>query len=213
MPKCHRIRPNDDGRENGCSPVSHSSPSGSDARDRRADFERVALPVAPALYRTARRLATRPEDASDLVQETLLRAYRTFDSFQEGTNAKAWLFTILYSILSNRWRRESRTPQEVSLDAVDARFGETVAVAADAEQLLLTRLDASPEVDAALRRLPDSYRAVVLMVDVEDMTYEEASVALECPVGTVRSRLARGRKLLFLELLDYARRIGAVQGT
>lgn len=193
--------------------MSHSSQSGSSARDRRADFERLALPVAPALYRTARRLTTRPEDASDLVQETFLRAYRTFDNFREGTNAKAWLFTILYSILSNRWRHDSRTPREVSLEDVDARFGEAVAVAADAERVLLTRLDASPEVDAALRRLPGAYRAAVLMVDVEDMTYQEVSVALDCPVGTVRSRLARGRKLLFLALLEYARRIGAVRDT
>jgi RNA polymerase sigma-70 factor (ECF subfamily) len=193
--------------------VSHSSPLGSVARDRRADFERIALPVAPSLYRTARRLVPRFEDASDLVQETFLRAYRTFDSFQEGTNAKAWLFTILYSILSNRWRRDSRLPDEVSLDDVERRFDAAIAVAADAERVLLTTLGASPEVEEALRQLPDAYRAAVLMVDVEDMTYEEAASALECPVGTVRSRLARGRKLLFLALFDYARRIGAVQDT
>jgi RNA polymerase sigma-70 factor (ECF subfamily) len=147
------------------------------------------------------------------VQETFLRAYRTFDSFQEGTNAKAWLFTILYSILSNRWRRDSRTPVEVSLDDVEGRFDAVIAVAADAERALLTTLGASPEIEEALRQLPETYRAAVLMVDVEDMTYEEAAAALECPVGTVRSRLARGRKLLFLALFDYARRIGAVRDT
>lgn len=163
------------------------------------------------MYRTARRLAHRQEDASDLVQETFLRAYRTFDGFREGTNAKAWLFTIMYSIVSNRWRHENRVPHEVSLDDVETRFEAALGVAADAERLLLSTLDASPEVDAALRRLPGTYRAAVLMVDVEEMTYEEAAAALDCPVGTVRSRLARGRKLLYLDLFDYARRIRAVQ--
>jgi RNA polymerase sigma-70 factor (ECF subfamily) len=190
--------------------VSHSLP---DANDRRAAFERLVLPIAPALYRTARRLVPRGEDPNDLVQETFLRAYRTFGSFRGGTNAKAWLFTILYSILSNRWRRDSRHPEEVSLDDVDRRFDAVIAVAAEAERVLVTTLGASPEVDEALRQLPEAYRAAVLLVDVEEMTYEEAAAALECPVGTVRSRLARGRKLLFLALFEYARRIGAVQDT
>ncbi len=167
--------------------------------------------MAPSLYRTARRLSRRTEDASDLVQETFLRAYRTFDSFQDGTNAKAWLFTILYSIVANRWRRERRAPDELSLDDADGRFGQALAGAgADAEQQLLSRLDASPEIDTALRQLPEWYRAAVLLVDVEELTYDEAAAALECPVGTVRSRLARGRRLLFLALRDYAVRTGAL---
>lgn len=188
-----------------------SPPSRSFALDRRADFERIALPVAPALYRTARRLTQRSEDASDVVQETFLRAYRTFDNFREGTNEKAWLFTILYSILSNRWRRSRPPADEMSIDEMEARFGKAVAVAADAERALLVRLDASPEIDSALRQLPETYRAAVLLVDVEGMTYEEASAALDCPIGTIRSRVARGRRLLFVALYDYARRIGVVQ--
>lgn len=181
-------------------------------RDRRAAFERVALPVSGALYRTAARLSRSPDDARDLVQETFLRAYRTFDSFQDGTNAKAWLFTILSSILANRWRAERRAPAEVQVDDLDAAFGDAVAAGVpDAERALLERLDASPEIDAALRSLPDTHRAVVLMVDVEELSYEEAAAALDCPVGTVRSRLARGRKQLFLALRDYARRAGALR--
>jgi RNA polymerase sigma-70 factor (ECF subfamily) len=187
------------------------SPHASGA-ERRAAFERVALPFVPALYRTARRVSLRIDDAGDLVQETLLRAYRTFDSFRTGTNAKAWLFTILYSIQSNIWRRDRQNPGEVALDDVEERFQRAVVGRTfDAEQQLLARLDASAEVDGALRRLPDAYRAAVLLVDVEELTYEEAAVALDCPVGTVRSRLARGRKLLFVELHDYAQRIGALQ--
>jgi RNA polymerase sigma-70 factor, ECF subfamily len=170
------------------------------------------MPVVPALYRTARRVSQRADDAGDLVQETLLRAYRTFESFQPGTNAKAWLFTILYSIQSNIWRRDRRTPEEMPLDDVDERFQRVVASGTlDAEGQLLARLDASPEVHGALARVPDVYREVVLLVDVEELTYEEAAAALACPVGTIRSRLARGRKLLFVELYDYAKRIGALQ--
>jgi RNA polymerase sigma-70 factor (ECF subfamily) len=181
-------------------------------RDRHASFERVALPLAPALYRRARRLTSRSEDAGDIVQETFLRAYRTFDSFQEGTNAKAWLFTILYSILSNRWRRSRRTPHEVSMSDMDARLASALSTDADAERSLLSRLEASVEVEAALRQLLPRYRAVILLVDVREMTYEEAAAALDCPLGTVRSRLARGRKALFLALYEYARRIRVLRG-
>ena len=179
---------------------------------RRDDFERVALPVAPALYRTAHRLSRRPEDAKDLVQETFLRAYRTFDNFREGTNVKAWLFTIMYSIVANRWRAERRAPDEVAVDDMESRFGAAIASTdRGPEQSLLARLDAAPEVDRALRDLPDAQRATVLLVDVEELTYEEAAAALDCPVGTVRSRLARGRKQLFVTLTEYARRTGALR--
>jgi RNA polymerase sigma-70 factor (ECF subfamily) len=179
--------------------------------DRRARFEEVALPVAPALYRTAHRLSRRAEDARDLVQETFLRAYRTFDSFAEGTNARAWLFTILYSIVANRWRAEGRVPGEVPMETLDPS-GERVLASRepDAEQALLSRLDATPEIDRALRALPETQRAAVLLVDVEELTYEEAARVLDCPVGTVRSRLARGRRQLLVSLTEYARRTGVL---
>ena len=171
------------------------------------------MPFAPMLYRTARRIAGRPDDANDLVQETFLRAYRTFANFQDGTNAKAWLFTIMYSIVSNQGRADRRAPVEVPVEELEGRFGVALAAEyADAEQVMLSRLEASPEVDRALRDLPDAQRAAVLMVDVEGLTYEEAAVVLDCPVGTVRSRLARGRKQLFVTLAEYVRRTGALRG-
>ncbi len=180
---------------------------------RRARFERVALPVAPALFRTARRLSRQADDALDLVQETLLRAYRTFDNFQEGTNERAWLFTILYSIVSNQWQRDRRSPGVFSIDDTETGFERALASGdADPEELLLARLDASAEVDRALASLPDAHRAAVLLVDLEGLTYEEAAAALACPVGTVRSRLARARRQLFVMLHDYARRSGALKG-
>ncbi len=121
-------------------------------RNLRSEFEEAALPVAPALYRTARRLTRRPEDASDAVQETMLRAYRTFPGFQPGTNARAWLFTILYSILTNDWRRRQRRPEEVQLEVVEERFAKALrASGVDAESRLLHRLEAS-SVAASSRR-------------------------------------------------------------
>ncbi len=182
-------------------------------RNLRSEFEETALPVAPALYRTALRLARTPEDASDAVQETLLRAYRTFDRFEPGTNLRAWLFTILYSILTNAWRLRQRTPEEVPFEIVEERFAHALrSPGADSESALLTRLGASPEIDLALKDLPEEYRAAVLLVDVEELSYEEAAEALACPVGTLRSRLHRARKLLYAALLDYARRAGVVEG-
>lgn len=182
-------------------------------RNLRAEFEETALPIVPALFRTARRLTRRPEDAGDAVQETMLRAYRTFHGFQAGTNARAWLFTILYSILTNDWRRRKRAPEEVPLELVEERFAKALrASGVDAESRLLQRLGASPDVDSALKDLPREYRAAVLLVDVEELSYEDAAAILECPVGTVRSRLHRARKLLFVSLHDYARRTGVAEG-
>jgi RNA polymerase sigma-70 factor (ECF subfamily) len=182
-------------------------------RNLRSEFEEAALPIAPALYRTARGLTRSPEDASDAVQETLLRAYRTFDRFEPGTNVRAWLFTILYSILTNAWRRRQRTPEEVPLAVVEERFASALSSSGlDAEESLVRTLGASVEIDSALEKLPEEYRAAVLLVDVEELSYEEAAAALGCPVGTVRSRLHRARKLLFAALRGHARRAGLAEG-
>jgi RNA polymerase sigma-70 factor, ECF subfamily len=181
--------------------------SGGTGLDKRAEFERTALPCARALYGTALRLTHRPEDASDLVQETFLRAYRTFDNFAVGTNAKAWLFTIMYSIFINRRRRERREPLHVPVHELEER------------ELTGSRLEAAPEagipgepltseaVDRALRQLPEAFRSALPLVDVEELSYEEAAGVLACPLGTLRSRLCRARKLLFAELREYASRL------
>lgn len=180
--------------------------------ERRARFEALALPHARSLYRTACRHL--PADAAaDVVQETFLRSYRTFDGFVAGSNEKAWLFTILYSIMSNRWRAERRAPEEVVIEDLDTRFASALdGSGPDAERVLMEQLGAAPEIQRALDALPDIYRAAVLLVDVEELTYEEASAALACPVGTVRSRLARGRRLLFIALTDYARALRLLPG-
>ena len=192
-------------------PQSSDNRAGLD--DRRAAFEQLAMPHARALHRTAQRLTSSVEDASDVVQETFLRAYRTFDNFRPGTNEKAWLFTILYSIMSNRWQSARRVPDEVQVDDLEARFAAGgTGEGSNGERALLERLGATPEIHRALEELPESYRAAVLLVDVEELTYEEASTVLACPIGTVRSRLARGRRLLFAALSEYAVRSGVIRG-
>ena len=182
-----------------------------------ARFEVVALPFMNALYGKALHLTRKPEDASDLVQETFLRAYRTFANFAEGTNCKAWLFTILYSIFINRYHKTQREPDMVSMDELEAtyhrvladpRWDDEFAVLADSE------LDwQGPEVNQALGKLPEEFRAAVLLVDVEELSYEEAAAVLNCPVGTLRSRLFRARRVLFVELREYARKMGFIGGS
>lgn len=174
--------------------------------ERHQRFEAEAMPFMKAVYNTALRLTRREEDAGDLLQETYLRAYRTFDAFTPGTNCKAWLFTILYSIFVNRYRKARREPAMVSIDDVDEKFHRMLrgTAAAPAGQERWT----DAEVEAALGGLPESFRSAVLLVDVEELSYEEAAAVLACPVGTVRSRLFRARKLLSVSLQDYARRAG-----
>jgi RNA polymerase sigma-70 factor (ECF subfamily) len=176
-------------------------------QSRREDFETTALPFARPLYATALRITGRAEDALDVVQETFLRAYRTFDSFTPGTNPKAWLFTILRSVSANRWRRERRQPRMVPLEDWEARFGPLAAEGRPAREAT------GEEVSRAVEALPEDFRIVVLLVDVEGFTYEEAAAALACPVGTIRSRLARGRRALYVLLSDYARKAGYARGT
>ncbi|MEK7831501.1 MAG: sigma-70 family RNA polymerase sigma factor [Acidobacteriota bacterium] len=167
--------------------------------------------MAKSIHNTALRLTRRREDAGDLVQETYLRAYRTFQNFTPGTNCKAWLFTILYSVFVNKYRKDQREPEAVSIDELEEKFqSNLVAVGCD-PLWSLNRMEVGAEVDQALNSLPEAFRSVLLMVDVEEMTYEEAAAVLNCPVGTVRSRLFRARKLLFIELQQYALKKGYVQ--
>ena len=171
---------------------------------RRAQFEDTALPFTKTLYNQALRLCREPDDASDLVQETFLRAYRTFENYQAGTNSKAWLFKIMYSIFVNKYRKEQREPAKVPFEEAFHRGANEWANAPETARI--TRR--SSDVEQALRDLPESFRSAVLMIDVDGLTYEEAAETLDCPVGTVRSRLSRGRKSLFVTLQDYARQAG-----
>lgn len=182
--------------------------------ERRRTFEELAMPHVQALYRTALGLVGSPADAEDVVQETFLRAYRTFDGFETGTNEKAWLFTILYSIVSNLRRTRRRKPPPRSLDEPLDEEGsprEIVDWTGYEDILGNPRLhwDGS-EAQRAVDALPDEFAEVVLMVDLVELTYDEAAAAIGCPVGTVRSRLYRARRRLAGELRRLAETYGLV---
>lgn len=165
-----------------------------------------------SLYNTALRLSGNAQDAADLVQETYLRAYRTFENFRPGTNCRAWLFTILRSVHINRGLKARRETGTLSVDQLEGRFQQFLATPAAAESEL-GAIEAwgvrwAPEVEKALRTLPEIFREPVLLVDVEGLSYDEAAAVLGCPVGTVRSRLFRARRLLFAALREYAQQTG-----
>lgn len=174
-------------------------PAFPDPETKRAQFEAAALPFASRLYSAARRLTGSVDDAADLVQDTFLRAYRTFENFQPGTNSRSWLFTILYSVFLNERARHRPTLMSAEqLNRVAAPEWEPPAVESAW----------SLEVERALSRLPTPFRAAVLLVDIEQLSYEEAAAAAGCRIGTLRSRLFRGRKLLGTMLRDHAREAG-----
>lgn len=186
---------------------SHPDPTAG----RRSAFESETLPHLRRVYAAARRLAGAAL-AEDLTQETYLRAYRTFDNYTLGTNALAWLLTILHSIHVNRRRRQWREPEaqepEVLEEVAMRSMADVDWEAAQLERATAGRWGAGEVVNGALDRLPAAFREVVILVDLEELTYEEAAAALGCPVGTIRSRLARARRRLAAELADYAREQG-----
>lgn len=178
------------------------------ADERRQRFERECLGHLDAVYRAAHRLTRDDDAAGDLVQDAMVRAYRAFDTFVPGTDGRAWLVSIVYSVFINGYHRQRRRPTTVSIEALEARWAERLLVAPDdAGAAHVTDED----VLTALDELPDDFRATVLLVDVDELSYEEAAVALGCAVGTVRSRLHRARRLLAVALEDYARERRLVQ--
>lgn len=161
------------------------------------------------MYNFALRLTTDPVDAEDLVQDTIVKAYRFFSSYENGTNAKAWLFRILKNSFINNYRKLQK-PQEVDYDEVSSYYESVRAErteTSDLENLMFREL-MDDEMSIALKRLPEDFRTVVLLCDVEGYTYEEIANMLDVPIGTIRSRLHRGRNLLKTELIDYAKKRG-----
>lgn len=174
------------------------------------DFNEEIIPHLDALYNFGLRLTSDPNDAEDLVQDTIVKAYRFFSSYEKGTNAKAWLFRILKNSYINNYRKKSKKPQEVDYDEV-ATFYETIRAerteTSDLEDKMFREL-IDDELSQALDNIPEDFRTVVLLCDVEDFTYEEIANMLDVPIGTIRSRLHRGRNLLKAELMDYASKRG-----
>jgi len=174
----------------------------------RAEFERVALPQMSQIYTAAVYLTKDQQEAEDLVQETFLRAFRFFDKFEPGTNAKAWLMAIMRHLFINRYRRKKSEPETIDWEKVDQTYESVIdrghyALPADPEQELFAAM-MDDEVEQALKALPEEFRMAVTLVDVQELTYEEAAQVMECPIGTVRSRVSRGRRLLHVSLKEYA---------
>src|ERR1700743_1684161 len=172
-----------------------------------ADFEREALPHLGALYAAGLRMTRNEKDAEDLVQDALLRAYRFFDTFQPGTNCKAWLFRILTNVFCNHYRERERehtilTEAESSPANLEQFVGGGAGEGRDVETALLGRM-VSADVEKALAGVPSDFRMAVILADLEDFSYKEIAEIMDCPAGTVMSRLFRGRKILQGLLHDY----------
>src|SRR5262245_12100451 len=161
-------------------------------------FETEALASLDSLYRTALRLMRSPADAEDLVQETYLKAFRAAESFQPGSNLRAWLFTILHNTARNRFRDRAREPVVADSDAVERAIW--AAPTEDSPEALLLRNTLGSELQAAIDDLPEAFRQAVWLRDVEEFSYAEIAAMLGIPAGTVMSRLSRGRRLLFERL-------------
>ena len=180
--------------------------------EKRVGFEREALVHLDVLYRVALRLTGNPSDADDLVQETMLKAYRAWDQYEKGTNAKAWLLTILRHAFINEYRRKTQHPETVDLDSIEpfAVFPEVQDE--DPQGAFFDRI-VDDEVLRAIDKLPEAFRETLVLSDVEGMSYQEIAGILEIPVGTVKSRLFRARHLLQAKLYDYAVEMGYIKGS
>jgi RNA polymerase sigma-70 factor (ECF subfamily) len=191
-------------------PSPSSSPPPTD--EKRASFEREALVHLDALYRVALRLTSNPSDANDLVQETMLKAYRSWHQYQQGTNAKGWLLTILRHAFINEYRRRSRRPETVDLDAIEP-FAVFDELQDEDPQARFFDQIVDDEVLRAIDALPEQFREAVVLSDVEGMSYEEVARILGVPIGTVKSRLFRARRLLQAKLYEYAVSMGYIKGS
>src|SRR6266545_2509885 len=177
-----------------------------------ATFADQAMPLMGSLYSAALRMTRSPPDAEDLVQETYLRAYRGFGGFEEGTNLKAWLYKILTNTFINTYRAKKRRPDDSEDFYLFRRLGGLEA--AEAGRTPETEvLESIPEavVKEALESLPEQFRMAVLLADVEGFSYKEIADIMDVPIGTVMSRLHRGRKQLQQRLWEFGRERGLVQ--
>ena len=177
-------------------------------KDAQERFETLVLPHLDALHGVALRLTRQRQDAEDLVQETCLRAFRFLNQLEDEGRCRAWLFRILNNTFINLYRQAQRTPETVALTEGDA---ERHAGMESTEGIPLDQL-LDDDLKAALDALPDEYRAAVLMSDIEEFSYDEIAEILGCPVGTVRSRIHRGRGMLRAHLTGVARSRGDAQG-
>jgi len=181
------------------------------AADRNVRFERDALAFTDQLYAAALRYTKNPEDARDLLQDTYLKAFTSFHQFEEGTNLRAWLYRVLTTTFINSYRKGQRQPQIAQGELEDWQVGKAQSHTSDlgksAEVEALEKLPDS-DIKRALQEIPEDFRMVVYLADVEGFSYKEIAEIVGAPAGTVMSRLHRGRKQLREKLADYARELG-----
>lgn len=186
-----------------------------ESRRKRRRFERLMMPHTDALYAAAVRMCRNSHDAEDLVQDTMVKAFDALDRFKEGTNAKAWLHRIQTNTFINRYRRRQKYEEITGGPPEDVLVGRLLSEAKWATQQdpegVYAGQSLSDEVVAALDAVPVDFRLPVILVDIEGLSYAEAAEALECPLGTVMSRLFRGRRLLQSSLFAYAKAEGVVK--
>ncbi|MFO8030598.1 MAG: sigma-70 family RNA polymerase sigma factor [Cyclonatronaceae bacterium] len=174
------------------------------------DFNEEIIPHLDATYNYALRLTTDPNDAEDLLQDSIVKAFRFFNSYQKGTNARAWLYRIVKNSYINNYRKASRQPQHVDYEEI-ATYYETIRSEQSDTTDLQARLfrgEYDDDFKKALDNLPEDFRTPLLLCDVEDFTYEEIANMLDVPIGTVRSRLHRGRNLLKEKIREIAAKRG-----
>ena len=195
-------------------PVALSAVDSESAAERTARFERDAMPLLDQLYSAAMRLTHNPQDAEDLVQDTFAKAYASFHQYQDGTNLKAWMYRILTNTFINLYRKKQREPLQSDADGVED--WQLVRAEAHTSRGLRSAeteaLDHLPDADVkkALQELPSDFRMAVYLADVEGFAYKEIAEIMDTPIGTVMSRLNRGRSMLRTLLQDYARERGLI---
>ena len=195
-------------------PVALSTVATESAAERTARFERDAMPLLDQLYSAAMRLTHNPQDAEDLVQDTFAKAYASFHQYQDGTNLKAWMYRILTNTFINSYRKKQREPLQSDADGVED--WQLVRAEAHTSRGLRSAeteaLDHLPDADVkkALQELPSDFRMAVYLADVEGFAYKEIAEIMDTPIGTVMSRLNRGRSMLRSLLQDYARERGLI---
>ena len=177
-------------------------------------FEQIAFEHINAMYSTALRVTRNQQDAEDLVQETFLKAYKNFHHFEPGTNFKAWIFRILMNTFINKYHKDQKNPVSVEFEKVEHTVEQILSD--DEIKTVLTNRNKfrelfDDEIVHAIENMPEDYRLCVLLCDIENFSYNEISEMLNVPIGTVMSRISRGRKILQKSLLDYAKKEGYIK--
>ncbi len=187
------------------------------AQEKRSEFEKVALVHIDSVYNVALRMTRNKNDAEDLVQETYLKAFRFFDKFQLGTNCKAWLLKILTNLFNNRYRQRTKEPPQISYEEMEEDFlysrllKEGGEPGENPEQVLFSQI-VEDDVKKVMDNLPEEFRMVVILSFIEGCSYKEIAEIMDTNIGTVKSRLHRGRMILQKALYEYAKKRGLVKG-